>query len=355
MKKLTLKNLNELAIGSAILGSGGGGDTSYCYMMARYEMEKNGPVSLINASELKSDCTVLTVGAMGAPLAEIEKIPSGNEFSLILDAVERKIQKKIDVLMPYEIGGGNAFTPLMVAAQLGLPVLDADIMGRAFPETQMTSCHLRGISPAPAFIVDCLGNISVIEAKDSYSLEKIGRQIVVAMGSIGSCGIYPMTGSQAAKCVIHKSISKAIALGKHHLEAKKMGNDPLQAVLSLYKGICIGSGKIIDIDRGIANGFLKGYVKIQSKDEHIELIFKNEYLIAKTEKKILATTPDILMLLEQGTGTPITSEALQYGLKVHLFALPAPEIWTTQEGLALVGPKAFGYEIDYQPINKNKE
>jgi DUF917 family protein len=60
------------------------------------------------------------------------------------------------------------------------------------------------------------------------------------------------------------------------------------------------------------------------------------------------------MLFEQDTGKPVPSEALRYGLKVNLIALPAPNIWTSPAGLELVGPRYFGYEVDYQPINKNK-
>lgn len=355
MKKLSLDNLNDLSIGSAILGSGGGGDPTYSYMMASYEIEKHGSVSLKNISELKPTDLIVPIGFMGAPLAEMEKIPSGKEFLSIIKLLEKEIGKKVSVLMPFEIGGGNAFTPLMVGAQLGLPILDADMMGRAFPEAQMSSCHLFGGSPSPAFTSDCLGNAVVIHAKNSYALEKIGRQITVAMGSFNAFALYPILGADAKKYTIPKSISKAIAIGKIHRETKINGQDPLNAILNLCKGICIGSGKIIDIDRVISEGFLNGTVLIQDQGIKMELTFQNEYLIAKYNEKIVATTPDILMLLEQDTGSPITSESLQFGLKVNLIAIPAPDIWTTPAGLSLVGPHYFGYDIDYHPIYKNKE
>jgi DUF917 family protein len=256
--------------------------------------------------------------------------------------------------MPFEIGGSNAVTPVMVAAQLNLPILDADMMGRAFPEAQMSSCHLLGASPNPGFITDCLDNTAVIYAKDSLKMEKIGRQVTVAMGSIAAFGYYPISGSQAEKYCLHKSISKAISIGKAHKKAKKEGADPLEAILHVCKGIYIGSGKIIDIDRAISKGFLNGTVLIQNKDEKIELAFQNEFLIAKRNGKIVATTPDIITLLEQETGTPISSEILQFGLNVNIIALPAPSLWTTPKGLDVVGPRVFGYDVEYQPIHKVK-
>jgi uncharacterized protein len=354
MRKLTSDNLEELRIGSAILGSGGGGDPTNCAIMARYEIEKRGSVSLIDFSDLDPDDLIAPIGFIGAPMADIEKIPSGREFIILFDILEKHLEKKVDVVMPFEIGGGNAFTPLMVGAQLGLPVLDADMMGRAFPEAQMSSCHLAGISPNPVFMADAVGNTTIIHAINSYACERIGRHVAIAAGSISAMIMYILSGAQSSKCTLHKSISKAMAIGKVHQEATKRGKDPLEPILKLCKGVCLGSGKITDIDRAISKGFLHGTVVIQNNTDKIELEYQNEYLIAKYNSEIVATTPDILMLLEKDTGTPVTSELLQYGLKVNLIALPAPEIWTTAEGLELVGPRYFGYEFDYHSANKKR-
>lgn len=353
MKKLNIENLKDLALGSAILGSGGGGDTALHGMMAKVQMEKTGPISLINFSELKPGDLIMPIGFIGAPSAETEKISSGKEFEIMLAYAEKTMRKKITVLMPFEIGGGNAFSPLIAGAKMNLPVLDADTMGRAFPEAQMSSCNLLGACPSPGFITDCLGNTTIIYAASTETLEKIGRQITVAMGSTATFGFFPLTPEEAEKFTFHKSISKAISIGKAIRESRESGKDPIDAILTCCKGINIGSGKITDIDRVISKGFLYGAVRIQCKNEKIELDFQNEYLVAKRDGKIVATTPDILMLLEQETGAPIDSSQLQFGLKVHLVALPAPNLWATPAGLALVGPRHFGYETDYHPITNS--
>jgi uncharacterized protein len=350
MKKLSLENLDDLAIGSSILGSGGGGDPDYYYRMARHEIEKYQPVSLINPSELSDDDLIFPVGFTGAPLVQMEKIPSGREFLKLFNYLEESEGRKANIVMPFEIGGGNAFAPFLIAAQLNIPVLDADLMGRAFPESQMTSWHLFAATKSSAFITDCRDNASLIHAKNTHLLEKIGRQITVAMGSSGVYGFYPISGKQASKCVIHKSVSKAIAIGKSHREAKKKGKDPLEATVMSCKGVCLGSGRIEDIDRFVNGGFSEGVVVIQNENEKIELMFQNEFLLAKVNDQVAATTPDVLMLLEQETGTPIGIESLQFGLKVHLIAFPSSDIWTTPQGLELVGPRHFGYEISYRPI-----
>lgn len=355
MKKLNSLCLEDLAVGSAVLGSGGGGTSALALMMAKYQLKKKGPATLINFSDLKPEDVILPIGFMGAPSADSEKLPSGREFEIMLEHVEKVLKKKVTVLLPYEIGGGNALVPFVEGSRLGLPVLDADTMGRAFPEMTMSSCCLLGAPPSPGFITDCLGNTVVLNGEDVETLEKIGRQVVISMGSTAAFGFYPLTTQTVEKYTIHKSISKAISIGKLIREAKKNGKDPTDDLLDYCKGMKIGSGIITDIDRSISRGFLHGNVYIQNRSEKLELAFKNEFLLAKCNGKIVATTPDILMLIEQETGATIDTEQLQYGLKVHLIALPAPAIWTNPQALKLVGPHYFGYETDYHPICPNRK
>lgn len=354
MKKLTLNDLDDLAIGAAVLGSGGGGDPAYPYMMARYVMETWGEPNLISISELKPSDVILPIAVFGAPLAEMEKIGSGHEFGIILDNLAKTINKKATAVLALEIGGGNAFTPMMIASKLGIPIVDADAMGRAFPEAQMTSCALMGGPCSPGFFTDCLGNSVIVYANDSHALEKIGRQITVSMGSTSYLGMFPLTGAQVEKMTFHKSISRAISIGKAYHAAKQKGENPLPAILHTCKGKLIATGIITDIDRVISKGFLKGKVVIQNKTELIEIIFQNEFLLAKINGKVVATTPDIISLLEVDTGFPIASESLQYGIKVNLIGILSPELWTTPKGLELVGPRYFGYNMDYIPFTKIK-
>lgn len=58
-------------------------------------------------------------------------------FNKLWDAFKRDYPNRTLVLMPAEIGGCNALTPFQPAAQLSVPVLDADLIGRAFPKVSM--------------------------------------------------------------------------------------------------------------------------------------------------------------------------------------------------------------------------
>ena len=322
-------DLDDLARGAAILGSGGGGAPSYNLELTRQMIEAYGAPQIVSFDELKDDDLVVPIAFMGAPLAALEKIPSGEEFKAIFRALPKG--KRV-VLVPAEIGGANAFTPLWIGAMMGLPVLDGDTIGRAFPELQMSVCTLHGVSASPAYIADALGNLVKVEARDSHSIERIARQVAVSMGARALVAIYLMEGNLAKKVCIEGSISKAIELGK------KRDFTPLF------------SGTVIDVDRKIENGFLKGRAKIENGflkgsakiqgDRILELYYQNEYLLAKTDK-VIAETPDIIMLLEQESQIPITSSSLSYGLRVDLISFKAPSIWKSPEGLALAGMEYF--------------
>lgn len=351
MKLLDHEDLECLALGAAILGSGGGGSPSYNHLIARYMMETYGPAQMISPDELKENDLVAPLAFMGAPLVALEKIPSGKEFPAILKAIRKEVGRLPTVFMAAEIGGANAFTPIWVSSMLQIPFLDADTIGRAFPELQMSSCTIHNVSASPAFLADSLGNSVTIQADNSHTLERIARHVTMAFGSRAAVSLYLMQGLEARDKTVPGSVTKAIEIGKAIRSARINKTDPTAAVLQASNGVKLGSGIISDVEHKIDGGFLKGKIKISPREgEPIELLYQNEFLIAFQGNRPLASTPDILMLMEQESGTPVTSSSVEFGVRVDLIALPSPEIWTTEKGLQLTGPRYFGYSIDYQPI-----
>jgi DUF917 family protein len=51
-------------------------------------------------------------------------------------------------------------------------------------------------------------------------------------------------------------------------------------------------------------------------------------------------------VLDAETGEPITTEALRFGQRVSVLGAPCDERWHSEAGLALVGPRYFGYDTD---------
>lgn len=344
MRQLTIDDLENLKVGSAVLGSGGGGDPSYALLMARYLMEQNGPIQVVSVDELCEEDLIVPLSLMGAPLIMMERILSGKELETLLQTIEKRLGRKPTVLMAAEIGGANAFTPLLAAAKLKLPVLDADGIGRAFPELQMSSCYLKNLPATPAVMADCLGNSVVIETSDAKTLERIARSVTVSLGSSCAVAFYLMQGRKVPGAVVEGTLSQAIAWGSAITDARQSGKDPVQALIDEAQGTVIAKGTLIDIDQTVQDGFLQGSATILEGNEKVTLFYQNEFLLAKRGETLLASTPDLIVLLEENSGTPLMSEGLRYGIQVVLVSIPAPAIWKTEEGLALVGPEVFGYK-----------
>lgn len=346
---LTIADLEPLALGAAILGSGGGGSPSYHRLMTSYFIEEKGPVSLMSIENLKEDDLIVPIAFMGAPLVGLEKIASGKEFKVIIDQIEKAHKRKVTALVSAEIGGGNAFSALWVGKMLDLPVLDGDLIGRAFPELQMNGCHLLGIPAAPVYLADALGNCVTIASEDIFAIERIARNVTMAMGSRAALAIHTLNGTMAKRGLVKGSLTRAIQMGQCILEARKRHENPTEDLLKVFSGVKIANGFIVDVTQTIDRGFLSGSITMLSKADgrQITVRTQNEYLIAESDQEVLATTPDILMFLEEGTAEPILSDSVKYGLRVDLIAIEADPRWVTEQGLSLVGPRCFGYHTDY--------
>lgn len=349
MRQITDDALEEIA-----LGTGGGGDPYIGKLMARSAMRTHGAVDLLDAAELADDDLVVPTAMMGAPTVMVEKIPRGDEIVAAFKALEKYLGQPERATMSAEAGGLNSTTPFTVAATLGVPLVDADMMGRAFPELQMTTSTLSGISASPMAIADEKGNHAIINTIGNTWTETFARTLTVDMGCSAMIALYPMTGKQVKETCVVGTISLIGRIGAALQRADH--TDPVAAVLASTGGFQIWHGKVGDVQRRTVAGFARGEAAIfgigphEGRTPRIE--FQNEFLIARADGEILATTPDLITVLDAETGEPITTEGLRYGFRVVVIAMPCDPRWRTDGGLALVGPGYFGYDTTYVPIEK---
>ena len=77
---ITAADLDDIAVGGAILGTGGGGDPYIGKLMAQRAIRKHGPVRMIDVEEVDDEALVVPCAMMGAPTVMVEKIPEGEEI-----------------------------------------------------------------------------------------------------------------------------------------------------------------------------------------------------------------------------------------------------------------------------------
>jgi DUF917 family protein len=345
--------LTDLATGCAVLGAGGGGDPRTGLLMALQAMEEHGPARLASFDDLPGDGIVMPCGGVGAPTVSIEKFGNGGEGKRLRDRVEQLLERPVVALMPSEIGGSNGLIPIVWATELGLPVLDADGMGRAFPEMQQLSMHVAGISPNPCVMTDERGNTLVIETIGGRWIERIVRAVAVEFGARACSTEYLLTVEQAREATVPGTITLARRIGELLHGAQ---SDPVGELLAELGGYRLVQGKVVDVERRTTGGFVRGSAFIEGLADDagrsLRIEIQNENLVALEEGRILASVPDIITVLDGESGAAITTERLRYGQRVSVVALRCHPIWRSERGLSTAGPRAFGYDFDYQPVEE---
>jgi DUF917 family protein len=351
---LTTQDVKDMAVGAAILGSGGGGDPYIGMLMAIQAIERGKKVELVEPDVVDDNDFLVPVAMMGTPTVLIEKIPGGDEVLWVLRSIEKYYGREANYITPIEAGGVNSMIPIVAAAYTGKPLLNGDGMGRAFPELQMVTFHLIGVKATPMVLSDERGNTVILDTIDNFWAEKIARAITIKFGGSAYIAIYAMMGRDYRRGVVKRAPLLALELGKTIREAKRRGVNVFDAILDITKGFTLFKGKIVDVARFNIGGFARGEVTIEGFDEfknsRMIVKFQNENLVAIKDGEVVATTPDIISILDIESAKPITTERLRYGLRVVVIGIPCDEKWRTEEGLKVVGPKYFGYDVDYIPI-----
>ena len=400
-----------ISIGAGILGAGGGGNPHLGKVAALNAM-KDGkqfrvmtPSKFFQTSDKDNDLTVI-VAFMGAPLVFYEKLMSGNETKGALDAMrdiynigkykdgqlhaaeginideEEGITfiddykpsgveasgemggKKIAAVMSAEIGGMNCIEPLLVGAELNIPVLDCDGMGRAFPELQMFAPFIYDCDSFPSTIADDKGKRSVVlKSSNAKRLEDCFRRVVISMGCTGGVVLSHFNQDQVMNYTVQHSLSYAWRIGNTIMESRRERTSAVDAMIKFTNGRLLISGKLSDVSRDISGGFSKGYVTVSGlgnySGQEVTVDFQNEFLVARANSgdvtgEVITSVPDLITVLDTDTAQPIPTDEVHYGMRVSVVAMPVAPLMATEKALKWVGPQGFGYPdyVKYKPVSK---
>src|SRR5215212_4020818 len=225
--------LESISLGAGILGTGGGGNPYVAKIWARGELERGARFQILDPTEVPNDAWIVGSGGIGAPTVSVEKLRRGDEEYRALRVLEGHLGVRFDGIVPMEVGGGNSIRPIIAAAQAGIPTVDADGMGRAFPELQMVTFFMYGVPACPAAIADDKGQEAVFTAAPSpRHLERLARVLTIEMGGTAGVALAPMTGARLKRTAIPRTISVARDLGAAVRAARTRHADPVEAVLA---------------------------------------------------------------------------------------------------------------------------
>jgi uncharacterized protein len=356
MRLLNEQSLRDIASGSAVLGTGGGGDPYLGTLVSLHALEQYGPMQLVTADELDDEAMVVFPFVIGSPVPLTEKFPLGKEMVQAYETINRFLHGRVQAVMPIEIGGINSMVPFFIAARLGIPVVDGDCMGRAYPEVQLVTLTMHGIGASPFAIADERGDSVVLHTIDNFWAERFARSISVDMGAICAGAAYPVTGKQVREAAVLGSISYTERIGRAIREANASKQDAIAAILEVTHGFVIFSGKIVDVQRRTSRGWALGECVLEGMNAdagtHLAVRFQNENLVAIRDGEIIASVPDLITIMDAESGQAITTEQLRYGFRVVVLGIPCDPKWRTPAGIELGGPRHFRYDIDYVPLEQ---
>ncbi|KAJ4328907.1 hypothetical protein N0V84_000695 [Fusarium piperis] len=359
-------DLDLIAEGCAILGCGGGGDVYASHLSVKKLIAGGGLVNVISPKGLPDEGFIPAVAVMGSPSTFSERLPSGKELENSVNAVLKSQGLGLDDLtavMSLEIGGSNGMRGIQAALWTGKPLVDGDLMGRAYPNLWQVTPNNADISLAPAAASDGKGNTVVqVQSGSNRDIEDVLRAVCVQMGQAAGISLGALTGQQVKQVAVESSISLAWRLGRAVQLARAEKRDIVESILATHPGRKILTGKITSVTRHVRGAFTEGSAKIVPFDtetptqDEIRVTFQNENIHAFRVKDqvTLASVPDLICLLDAEDGRALGTQDYRYGLRVHVVVLVGNSQWTQGEGLRNGGPAAFGLDIDYVPIAREK-
>ncbi len=328
-----------------MLGGGGGGDVAPMALFAREVLRRHGPAALLDLDELPDDALVMPCGVGGSPTLADERLLGDAAAAELQAAVEDVAGRPVAAVMAFEIGGGNGLVAAAWAARLGLPLVDADGMGRGATAARLMRMHLAGVPASPAVVVGDRGASAVLRSPDIDELDRCIRAAIDALGGVAPCALFLMAAATARAATIRGTVSSALALGT---ALSATDGDPAQAAAAALGGHVVVGGKIIEVERHPGQPWSRGSVTIASLDDPPRLVrveFQNENLAALEQGRVVAAIPDVITLVDRRAGVPLVTEHYRYGQRVALVVSRTDPAWYGERALAVAGPAAFGLEL----------
>ncbi len=363
------QEVRDFVRGCTFYGTGGGGSPDYGYGILSRVLKEKRRIPLFDPDSIADDDWTVCAYGMGsiAPrtpeiLEEMKRL-SLTRVKVAYKLVEaiRELEKfakvRVNVVVPLEIGGANTPDPVASAAHMGIRAVDGDYSGgRAIPEIVQTAPHIAGKRMNPLSSVDEWGDRVLLEdSVNNLVAEKIGKLVsILAFGNLAGNATYLLKGSEMKKLVTPGTVSRAATAGRVIREAREEGREIARDVVKSSGGYLLFEGTITKKDERDQDGYYWGSNEVKGTGEFSSHVFKywfkNENHLTWMDGKLHVTSPDIICVIDSRTGEPITNPASKVGDGVSLIGHRSAERFRSPKALEVLGPRHFGVDADYVPI-----
>ncbi len=372
----TQQECEDFIRGLCFRATGGGGSPELGLKLLIDQLKAGREIEVVEAESLPHGAwTVMTCGFGGradeggtpqelAALGAVEeKYDDTGQIVAAVRALEDSEGVKVEAIIPGETGALAVATSVAAALELGVAVIDGDYAGgRAVPEVDQGIPEFRGVPFCPMALVTRWGDVVIVKETISLAMaDRIGRMATLASyGPVGAAwDLFQMR--QARTLFVEGTLGKALAVGRVIREAREKGDDPVAAVVNAVDGWLLFEGEITESEVadeealafGLGSHTLEG---LESRAGHnFKIWYKNEYHVSWWDGKPFVTSPDSIVMVDLKTAEPALSFDFSVGDQVAVIGSKAWDGFRTEEGLKVFGPRHFGFDLDYVPIEERLE
>lgn len=363
----TIQDCHDFISGCLFMGTGGGGGTDWGLGMFEGALADGLRLEWTDLADIPDDALTCTAYGMGsiapqgdetaraiAALGLTDKMGDGAMAQAVRELGEY-IGRPITVIVPAELGAGNTPAPLVTAMRLGVTCVDGDYAGRAIPDEMQGTPYLAGKHSHPMASVDHWGDVVIVkETANPFMFERIGKMLSVA--AHGHCfqAATLMPASEMKEIIVPGTLTKSFALGRAIREAHEAGADPIAAAIEATDGHLLFEGRVTKKDWEDRDGYMFGTTTIEGDGRFaghtLEVWFKNENHVSWLDGKPWICSPDLVVIADRKTGEGFTNTEIEAGAGVSVVGIRGLEAFRSERGLACAGPRYFGFDIEYQPI-----
>jgi DUF917 family protein len=363
MRTLNWQEVDDILLGATALGCGGGGDYEEGRALMRRAYDEGRAVRLAAADDIAADAVICCPYGVGGLTEGDETVYDGLERTaeypgvLAVRALGEHLGVEFGALITGELGGWSVADAFYPAALLDLPVVDADPVGRAVPEIDHSLFKVSGLPIAPQAVTNEVGDTLIITrvAGDARS-EVLVRALAVASRNLVWVADHALAWRVIRPVAISGAISLALRAGEALRLARANAGDAAAALAAASGGRVVFRGRVASFTWEERDGFTWGELELAGEaadaGSSYRVWSKNENLLAWRDGAPDVTAPDLICCLAAETGEPVTNPHYAPGTLVDVVGVPAAPQWRTAAGVATFGPRRFGFDLDFVPLEE---
>ena len=367
-----LEAAENLCWGLAFFGTGGGGRIEAGLDILSPAVKAGRELTLVAPDELADEawtCWAIIVGGKDPdeppPADELARYRLDQEE--FPDIVPRLVESareladyagvRLGALVSMELSSAATSATIMTGLELGIPTIDGDYVGRAIPELVLNKMELLGRAPTPIVMVDRWGNRTIVKSAVSAEMaDRLGRMVSRAAYGRGLATTGHLVQVHDARpALVGGSLIKSIDVGAALRTGGAAKDDRLGPLIDATGGHVLFEAEATAVEWRDTQPYafreldyhLKGTGRWSGSDYRIWV--KNEHHAVWRDDTVIATSPDVIALLDPATNRPMTTLGyIEPGQPVIAFAMKALDpAWHTEAGRTLLGPWHFGLDFDY--------